>query len=428
MISQNESGDSSATTRSAISAGAISITNASNQTQDVTSLSRDTTDTNGKVANTPDVNNVLNQQADTMQAAQAAGQTVAQGIGAYADKQQNDAQQQADAATAAGNADLAAQYQAVADSWAEGGTNRVGLHVAGGALVAGVGGGGIGSAAQGAAGAGTAAILAGKLNGVADSIGDATGSMTAENIASNVLAGLGGAVIAVGTTGAFAASNADLYNRSTGNEKGTGGTGSQALDWIGDQLSSAGRGAQNLADQFVALVNANGPQGSYVNPDDLNGPGGNSKPPATGGSAVPVAVCAPPLCAVVPAVTPGTPGYVPSNATLNSGSDDAKASTRNNSEASLPMGSKANQFNQPKNPAYQPTRNAAANVDGTDYAGHALDRMQDRGLTPSVIQNAIETGVATPSRGGATVFYDSTNNVSVVTNSSGKVVTVKYGK
>ena len=108
-------------------------------------------------------------------------------------------------------------------------------------------------------------------------------------------------------------------NRSTGNDNGTGGTGSQLLDFIGDELASAGRGAQNLANQFAVLVNANGPQGPYVSPDDLNGPGGNPKPPATGGSAVPVAVCVPPVCAVVPAVTPGIPGYAPANATLNSG-------------------------------------------------------------------------------------------------------------
>ncbi|MBK5170154.1 EndoU domain-containing protein, partial [Burkholderia sp. R-70211] len=85
----------------------------------------------------------------------------------------------------------------------------------------------------------------------------------------------------------------------------------------GDQFASAGRGAENLANQFAALVNANGPQGPYVDPNDLGGPGGNSKPPAAGGSAALVPVCAvPPLCAAVPVVTPG---YVQSNATLNNG-------------------------------------------------------------------------------------------------------------
>lgn len=207
------------------------------------------------------------------------------------------------------------------DCWDEGGSNRIALHVAGGALLGGLGGGGIGSAAAGAAGAGVASALAGKLNGLADQIGSATGSMTLGNVTSNVLAGLGGAVVG-GGMGAFTAANADLYNRSTGNGDGKGGTGSQFLDFIGDQLASAGRGAQNLANQFAALVNANGPQGPYVSPDDLNGPGGNSKPPATGGSAVPVTVCVPPVCVVVPAVTPGAPGYGAGNTTLNSGNGD----------------------------------------------------------------------------------------------------------
>jgi filamentous hemagglutinin len=91
MISQNENGDSSATTRTAISAGTINVTNQGAQTQDIAGLSRDTTTTNGKVASTPDVNDILNKQADTMQAAQAAGQTVSQGIGAYADMKRDDA-------------------------------------------------------------------------------------------------------------------------------------------------------------------------------------------------------------------------------------------------------------------------------------------------------------------------------------------------
>ncbi len=245
-------------------------------------------------------------------AASAAGQAVAQGIGQFADYKRDTA---TDAATAA--------------AWDEGGLDRTAMHIAGGALVAGLGGGSIGSAAQGAAGAGIASAFAGKLNSLADGIGGETGSMLAGNIASNVLAGLGGVVVG-GSAGAFTAANVDLYNRSTGNGDGRGGTGSQALDWIGEQFASAGRGAQNLANQFAALVNANGPQGPYVSPDDLDGPGGNSKPPATGGSAVPVAVCVPPVCTVVPAATPGTPGYAPSNAIFNSGSDGQSSASNGN--------------------------------------------------------------------------------------------------
>ncbi|OLL27985.1 filamentous hemagglutinin [Burkholderia sp. SRS-W-2-2016] len=239
----NENGDGSATTRSAIGAGAINITDGEHQTQDVAALNRDTTDTNGTVSNTPDVNHILNQQADTMAAAQAAGQVVAQGIAAYADSKQETAQKAADAAKASGDMESYAKYQAEADSWAEGGTNRVGLHVAGGALLGGLAGGGIGSAAAGAAGAGMSAALAGKLNSLADEIGNATGSMTLGNVTSNVLAGLSGALVG-GGMGAFTASNADLYNRSTTNADGKGGTGNPF--GMGKDLVSSvcGAGAQ----------------------------------------------------------------------------------------------------------------------------------------------------------------------------------------
>ena len=100
--------------------------------------------------------------------------------------------------------------------------------------------------------------------------------------------------------------------------------------------------------------------------------------------------------------------------------------------ATLLMGSRYNQMNQPKNPSYQPVRNLPATISNTtisnrEYSGHALDRMQDRGITPSVIENVIKNGKSTPSRNGTTVHFDPENKVSVVTNSSGKVVTVKYG-
>nr|WP_256464645.1 DUF4258 domain-containing protein [Erwinia amylovora] len=68
--------------------------------------------------------------------------------------------------------------------------------------------------------------------------------------------------------------------------------------------------------------------------------------------------------------------------------------------ATLPMGSRYNQMNQPKNPSYQPVRNQPATISNREYSGHALDRMQDRGITPSVIENVIKTGKSTPSRGG----------------------------
>ena len=91
------------------------------------------------------------------------------------------------------------------------------------------------------------------------------------------------------------------------------------------------------------------------------------------------------------------------------------------------MGSKYNQINQPKNPPYQPVRNTQTNVGGREFSGHALDRMQDRGIMPSVVENTISQGTASPSYGGATKYYDAVNNVTAVLNEAGKVITVMYG-
>ncbi|WP_080492388.1 two-partner secretion domain-containing protein [Burkholderia ubonensis] len=226
MISQSDSGNEHATTRSGVSAGTINITNPTGQTQDVANLNRDTSNLNGSVSKTPDVQHLLDQQADLMNATQAAGQVVAQGIGAYADTKQKEAQRAADAAKASGDTTAQAAYQAEADSWGEGGTNRVLMHTAGGALLAGLGGG---NALAGAAGAGLSSAFAGKLNSLADAVGDGTGSMLAGNVLSNVLAGAGGALIG-GTSGAFTASNADLYNRSQCNVDGKCSTGSELID------------------------------------------------------------------------------------------------------------------------------------------------------------------------------------------------------
>ncbi len=194
MMSQSDSGDQSATTRSAISAGAINITNGASQTQDVAGLSRDTTNTNGTVSQTPDVNTLLSQQADTMQAAQAAGQVVAQGIGAYADHKRDTA---TDAATAA--------------SWDEGGNSRALAQAVGGALIGGLGGGAF-DAFGGAAGAGLSSKMAHGLNDIAAGVESETGSSLLGNLAGNIVAGLGGAIVG-GTAGAATGSAVQQYNQ-----------------------------------------------------------------------------------------------------------------------------------------------------------------------------------------------------------------------
>ncbi|MCG5078032.1 hemagglutinin repeat-containing protein [Paraburkholderia sp. RG36] len=217
MIPQNESGDQSATTRSAVSAGTINVTDEANQKQDVETLSRDAANANGKVANAPDVNDMLNQQADTMQAAQAAGQAVAQGIGAYAEGKKDAADKAAEAALESGDVEAYKAAVAESKSWAEGGDKRAALHIAGGALIGGLGGGAFG-AVGGAAGAGLAAKMADQLDQISKGVGSATGSELLGNLAANVAAGVGGVLVG-GGAGAAMASNVELYNQSLHRKK-----------------------------------------------------------------------------------------------------------------------------------------------------------------------------------------------------------------
>jgi RHS repeat-associated protein len=69
-----------------------------------------------------------------------------------------------------------------------------------------------------------------------------------------------------------------------------------------------------------------------------------------------------------------------------------------------------------------PGTNAPTTIGGRAYTGHALDRMQGRGLTPSVVEDTIATGGKTPGRGGATVH--TTEQARVITNPNGSVKTL----
>ncbi|CAB3789742.1 hypothetical protein LMG28138_02874 [Pararobbsia alpina] len=204
MLSQNDSGRASAMTQSGISTGTINVTDTAHQTQDVASLNRDTSNANGTVAKTPDVNTLLNNQADLMAAASAAGEAVSRRVGDYAESKMNEA--------------IAAGDTATADAWKEGGANRAMMQAAGAALVTGLGGGSAMEGAAGAAGAGIASLAAGKLNELSGAIADAspTGNATTDralgNIVANVIATSAGAAVG-GEAGGFSAYSVDRFNR-----------------------------------------------------------------------------------------------------------------------------------------------------------------------------------------------------------------------
>jgi RHS repeat-associated protein len=90
-------------------------------------------------------------------------------------------------------------------------------------------------------------------------------------------------------------------------------------------------------------------------------------------------------------------------------------------DPSTPTGSKGN-------PLRTNTPNTPDVIGGREYTGHALDRMQQQGITPSVVENAI-SGTPIPGKvPGTTAFYDSANNITVITDTgTGRVVTVDYG-
>ncbi|PRG05485.1 hemagglutinin repeat-containing protein, partial [Burkholderia contaminans] len=184
MLGQNDSGSDSATTKSGVSVGAVTITDSANQKQDVASLNRDTTNTNGTVAKLPDMQNLLANQSDMMAAASAAGEAVSRRIGDYADEMKRQAQKNGD--------------QAGVDAWKEGGANRALMQGAGAALVTGLAGG---NAVGGAAGAAIASIASGKLNELSSAIagsdptGNANMNQALGNIVANALARGGGAAV-----------------------------------------------------------------------------------------------------------------------------------------------------------------------------------------------------------------------------------------
>ena len=89
-----------------------------------------------------------------------------------------------------------------------------------------------------------------------------------------------------------------------------------------------------------------------------------------------------------------------------------------------PVGRSGQKHNFPNPNAPQP-RNPRTMIYEREYSGHAIDRMQERGFVPSVVENAIKTGTAITSRNGTTVFTDTINRLRIIVDTaSGRVVTI----
>lgn len=87
----------------------------------------------------------------------------------------------------------------------------------------------------------------------------------------------------------------------------------------------------------------------------------------------------------------------------------------------LPVGRRGAPLNVP------PGTNAESVIMGRLYTGHSLDRLMGRGVTPTVVEDAIANGIAGPGNLPGTMTYAvPENGIKVVVNSIGEVVTVLH--
>ncbi|WP_156484163.1 DUF4258 domain-containing protein, partial [Janthinobacterium agaricidamnosum] len=103
----------------------------------------------------------------------------------------------------------------------------------------------------------------------------------------------------------------------------------------------------------------------------------------------------------------------------NSG-DGAKegASDPNDKHPSTPTGQRGSPLD------VKDGMNKPTNIGDRDYSGHAVDRMQGRGVPPSVVEDAVRNGKAEPGNSPGTTVHTGESGVRVVTNQDGKVIAV----
>ncbi len=97
-------------------------------------------------------------------------------------------------------------------------------------------------------------------------------------------------------------------------------------------------------------------------------------------------------------------------------------------EAASVVGNKRLQLNQGSNGLESATRNSETIINNRLYSDHAIDRMQDRGIMPSVVEEAISHGKSRPDskHSDRAQYYDKKNGIQVIVSLEGKVITVEY--
>ncbi|TCG09429.1 hypothetical protein BZM27_05615 [Paraburkholderia steynii] len=130
------------------------------------------------------------------------------------------------------------------------------------------------------------------------------------------------------------ASNVNLYNQ--GHDTGEAAADTKAADLFARIKDAVAQTATHPLDSLNYALNSIIPAPPNQKPEADANPlvdvsSNNRNPPAAGGSVVVVPVCAPPVCVPTVVATPGMPGYLPSNATLNTGSNgNSNDSSANN--------------------------------------------------------------------------------------------------
>jgi uncharacterized protein RhaS with RHS repeats len=85
-------------------------------------------------------------------------------------------------------------------------------------------------------------------------------------------------------------------------------------------------------------------------------------------------------------------------------------------DISTPVGSGQSPMNVPG------PQNNPSTIGGLNYTGHALDAMQGRGITPSVVEDTIANGIKSSGYDGATIYK--TDQATVIVNPNGTIKTV----